>query len=186
MKRFDVLNHPVRLRVALLLYQEAMTTNQIHAALGDVPKPSLYRHLQRMLAEGVIKVADARMVHGIEERFYTTVKEELHLTPEDIERGINTDDFADFVRLLSMIHANEAATIIESMPQLDINALAIRDYDIYATQEEFAALRAALWRLLDAAEQQPPTPDRKLWRLQVIGYSPSDHSKRQHQGDNDL
>lgn len=171
-KRFDLLNHPVRLRIAHLLFGQAMTTTQIHAALGDVPKPSVYRHLQRMLEGGVLEVVETRSVNGIEERVYTTAKQELYLTDEDLERGVNTDDFAEFVRIFGAITFSEMASFIESQSQLDVESLAIRQYDIFATQEEFAALRAALWQVLDEAQKQPHTPDRKLWRLQVIGYAP--------------
>lgn len=182
-KRFDLLNHPVRLRIAYTLFGQAMTTNQLHAALGDVPKASLYRHLQRMLEGGVLEVVETRTVNGIEERIYTTAKQELYLTDEDLKRGVNNDDFAEFIRIFGAIAFNEIASVIESQPELDVKSFAIRQYDIFATEEEFAELRAAIWRLLDEAQQRPHTSERKAWRWQVVGFPPRLPNISENEGD---
>jgi DNA-binding transcriptional ArsR family regulator len=170
MKRFDLLNHPVRLRIAQLLYGRQLSTAQIHELLGNVPKPSLYRHLSRLLEGGVIEVVETRTVKGIEERIYTTVKDELNLTKEDQERGVDANDFADFVRVYGTLAADEMANVVAAEATLNVQNLAFRDYEFAATDEEFADLCAALWRLLDEAEQRPLTDNRRQRRLLVLSF----------------
>jgi DNA-binding transcriptional ArsR family regulator len=170
MKRFDLLNHPVRLRIAQLLYGRQLSTTQIHELLGDVPKPSLYRHLSRLLEGGVIEVVETRTVKGIEERIYTTVKDELNLTKEDQERGVDANDFADFVRVYGTLASDEMANVVAAEATLNVQNLAFRDYEFAATDEEFADLCAALWRLLDEAEQRPLTDNRRQRRLLVLSF----------------
>lgn len=136
-----------------------------------------------MLEGGVLEVVETRTVNGIEERTYTTAKQELYLTDEDLKRGVDTDDFAEFVRIFGAIAFSEMASVIESQPQLDVESLAIRQYDIFATQEEFAELQAAVWRLLDAAQQRPRTPERKAWRVQVVGFPPKLPDTSKTEGD---
>jgi len=169
MKRFDLLNHPVRLRIAQLLYGRQLSTNQIQKVLSDVPRPSLYRHLSRLLEGGLIEVVETHMVKGIEERFYTTVKSELNLTEED-QAGIDPNDFADFIRVYATLAADEMANFVASEPSLSIKSLAFRDYEFAASDEEFAALRAALWRLLDEAEKRTPEGDRKQRRMLILSF----------------
>jgi DNA-binding transcriptional ArsR family regulator len=160
----------VRLRIAQLLYGRHLSTTQIHELLGNVPKPSLYRHLSRLLEGGVIEVVETRMVKGIEERIYTTVKSELNVTKEDQERGIDANDFADFVRVYGTLAADEMANVISAEPLLNVKNIAFRDYEFAANDEEFAAMCAALWRLLDEAERRPLEGDRKPRRMLVLSF----------------
>lgn len=170
MRRFDLLNHPVRLRIAQLLYKRQLTTTQIAGILKDVPKASLYRHISKLIQGGVIEVVATHLVKGIEERTLTTVMSELHLSDEDLERGIDTDEFADFVRIYGTLAADDMAALVASSPHFDVNRLLFRDYEIAVTDEEFAALRSALWALLDEAEKRPLTAGRHPRRVLVLSY----------------
>ena len=69
MKLMDVLSNPVRLRVVqcLQINGEA-TTKQISDGLPDISAPTLYRHINQMLGEGVLKVAGERRIRGTVER----------------------------------------------------------------------------------------------------------------------
>ena len=122
----------------------------------------------------MIEVVETRTVKGIEERIYTTVKSELNLTKEDQERGVDSDDFADFVRIYGTLAADEMANVVASESPLNVKNLAFRDYEFAASDEEFAAMCAALWRLLDEAEQRPLEGDRKLRRMLILSF-PIDH-----------
>ncbi len=170
MRRFDLLNHPVRLRIAQLLYGRQMTTTQVADVLKDVPKASLYRHISRMLEGGALEVVETHLVRGIEERVLTTVKAELNLSDEDLERGIDTDEFADFVRVYGTLAADEMASFVAASPAFDVDELLFRDYDIAVTDAEFAALRSTFWRMLDEFESRPPGEGRKLRRVLVLSY----------------
>ncbi len=170
MKRFSLISHPVRLRIAQLLYGRQLTTTQIAAAMPDVPKASLYRHVQRLLEGEVITVVETHLVKGIEERVYTTVKSALHLTAEDRQAGIDVDEFADFIRIYGALAVDDMATYVASHPQLDVNVLAFRDYDFYATDEEFTALRDAIWRLLNEAQARSASHECTARRLLVLSF----------------
>lgn len=170
MRRFDLLNHPVRLRIVQLLYGRQLTTTQIARVLQDVPRPSLYRHISKLLQGGVIEVVATHLVKGIEERTLTAVKSELHLSDADLERGIDTDEFADFVRIYGTLAASDMAALVASSPRLDVDQILFRDYEIAITDEEFAELRRTLWALLDAAEKRPLTADRRLRRVLVLSH----------------
>lgn len=75
LKNFSVINHPVRMRIFQALHAEELTINQPAKRLADVPKPSLYRHINQMVEAGVIEVRRTRLVNGIEERFFAAVNE---------------------------------------------------------------------------------------------------------------
>ena len=170
MRRFDLLNHPTRLRIVLALYGRQLTTTQVAAILEDVPRASLYRHINRLLHGGVLQVVETHLVRGIEEKTLTATKSELHLSKEEVTKSINVDEFADFVRVYGTVVTNDLAAAIASDSHLDVNQLLFRDYDFMATDEEFAALQAKIVQLLDEAESLPPAPERKARRLFILSY----------------
>ena len=67
----DLLLHPVRLRIVqAFLGDRALTTTGLQAELSDVPAASLYRHVARLVAGGVLAVVAERRVRGALERTY--------------------------------------------------------------------------------------------------------------------
>jgi hypothetical protein len=67
----DLLLHPVRLRIVqAFLGDRALTTTALRAELPDVPAASLYRHVARLVAGGVLAVVAERRVRGAVERTY--------------------------------------------------------------------------------------------------------------------
>jgi hypothetical protein len=67
----DLLLHPVRLRIVQsFLGDRALTTTQLRSELPDVPAASLYRHVARLVAGGVLSVVAERRVRGAVERTY--------------------------------------------------------------------------------------------------------------------
>jgi Helix-turn-helix domain len=76
----DLLLHPVRLRIVqAFLGDRALTTAQLAAELDDVPAGSLYRHVARLTAAGVLQVVAERRVRGAVERTYTLRLHAAHI-----------------------------------------------------------------------------------------------------------
>jgi Helix-turn-helix domain len=65
----DLLLHPVRLRIVqAFLGDRALTTTALREELADIPPTSLYRHVARLVAAGVLMVVAERRVRGAVER----------------------------------------------------------------------------------------------------------------------
>jgi hypothetical protein len=83
----DLLLHPVRLRIVeAFLVDRALTTSQLRAELPDVPAGSLYRHVARLVAGGVLSVVAERRVRGALERTYVLRTSAARLSAQDIAR----------------------------------------------------------------------------------------------------
>jgi DNA-binding transcriptional ArsR family regulator len=83
--RAEVLLHPVRLRVVQTLAALGQATvADLAAALEDVPAPSLYRHIGKLKAAGLLEVVSKRRVRGTVEKTYALEAGGANLTGEDI------------------------------------------------------------------------------------------------------
>lgn len=68
--------NPVRLRIIqYLVSHETASTSQISDFLHDVPKPSLYRHIKRLIEADLIELAEERRVRGTVEKIYRLKKQ---------------------------------------------------------------------------------------------------------------
>jgi DNA-binding transcriptional ArsR family regulator len=78
LQNLSAINHPARTRIFQALNGVEPSINQLARALPDSPRPSLYRHVHKMLDAGVLQIALVRYliryVNGIEERFYSAVE----------------------------------------------------------------------------------------------------------------
>lgn len=167
-RNFDVINHPIRMRIFQSLHNVHLSINQLAELLPDVPRPSLYRHVRKLVDAGVICVAARRMVHGIEERFYTSV--EGLIDPEEVYQPDGLAKFAEHVRIYGSVVAQDLAQYVLARGAPDLANIAARDHVFYATEEEFVRLRETIYEMMRALEEQPPAPGRTQRRLFVMAH----------------
>ncbi|MCS6773471.1 MAG: helix-turn-helix domain-containing protein [Anaerolineae bacterium] len=165
---FEAANHPVRMRIFQLLYNGEWSIDQIAAALPHVPKPSIYRHVRRLVAAGLLRVASTQMVNGIQKRFYTSVYKLIE--DEQLERPGGIAALADHIRIYGSIVAQAVAEYLNREDREGLDRTIARDHFFYATDAELAELRDAIFKLLERAQRQPPAPDRRRWRIFVMGH----------------
>lgn len=79
---FEILLHPVRLRIVLAFGPEQLTTAQIAERLPDVAHATLYRHVSTLADAGVLEVVAERRVRGGIERTYALVAGAVNIGPD--------------------------------------------------------------------------------------------------------
>ncbi len=168
LKRLNLINHPIRMRICQALHRAKLSTAQLHAVLKDVPKPSLYRHLRLLLEGNVIVVAETHTVNGIEEKIYTTNDEAMQITETDVNTA-SVPQLAEFVCIYANVATNDLADYITTTTPPDFPNVIFHDHAFFATDEEFAELKRTLRQMLDALESRPPQAGRKR-RLMVLSH----------------
>jgi hypothetical protein len=168
-KRLNLINHPIRMRICQTLHRAKLSTAQLHDVLKDVPKPSLYRHLRLLLEGNVIMVAETRTVNGIEEKIYTTNDEAMQITETDVNTA-SVPQLAEFVCIYANAAANDLADYITTTTPPDFPNVIFHDHAFFATDEEFAELKRTLRQMLDALEARPLQKGRKRRRLMVLSH----------------
>ncbi|MBO4798485.1 MAG: helix-turn-helix domain-containing protein [Candidatus Methanomethylophilaceae archaeon] len=85
MRLSDILSNPVRLRIVqyLQIYGDA-TAKQISEGLGDIPVPTLYRHIGRLVDDGILSVKEERKIRGSTERLLAVNVERWSAETADI------------------------------------------------------------------------------------------------------
>ena len=94
LSKADLLLHPIRGRILMVLSRRQMSTRQIAQALPDVSQASVYRHVGILTEAGVLTVAREVPVRGLVERFYVFNEDKGYVRHEEIEEP----DLDDYLR----------------------------------------------------------------------------------------
>lgn len=170
LERAKIVLHPVRLRILQALAIGEDTTQGLTDRLGDVPRSSIYRHLRRLVAAGLVIVAETRRVRGAVERRYR-LGEGAHLSAEDVA-GVPAEKhlemFTTYVMTLVQDFAGYLGAVDE--PDFDRDRVGYSEVVVHVTDREFdriaERLRAATRRYLGRA----PSPGLRPRKLSVITF----------------
>ncbi|MGW6198938.1 ArsR/SmtB family transcription factor [Kribbella sp. NPDC055110] len=104
------LSDPTRIAILRLLMSggrsaPVMSAKELAAALGE-PQTKLYRHLKQLEAVGLIRVAETRLISGIQEQRYRTAQLGFTLSRELVANDASASEFADTLSaVLGEFHA---------------------------------------------------------------------------------
>jgi len=168
----DLILHPVRLRILQTLMGDELTTQEITERLGDVPQSSIYRHLKLLLAEGMIEIAAAHLINGIQEKTYG-LAQRPYLNAEEMA-GMTAAQhgqyFATYVLSLwqefqQYLTQKEASG---SPLNLEADRVGYTTAAFYATVEEFDQVAQALNQAIAPLLQNEPGTGRHRHKLAVV------------------
>jgi len=140
--------HPVRLRIVHALLDRELTARQLNAELGDIPQASLYRHVGRLLAAGVLRVTREERVRGGTQRTYTVVESAVTLGPRDFDTASLGDHqryFTAFVGAL-VTGFEQYLRTADAAPTRD--GVVYQQLPVWVTPGESRQLAAAITDLL--------------------------------------
>jgi Helix-turn-helix domain len=158
----DLLLHPVRLRIVQsFLGDRALTTTQLSAELCDVPAASLYRHVARLAAAGVLQVVAQRRVRGAVERTYVLRVAAARVGLDEVA-AMSADDY----RQMFMAYAAGLLADFDrylQRPQLDLlkDGVAFGIEGLWLDDAEFGELMQELYRVLQPRRANAPQPGRR-------------------------
>src|SRR5262249_50282609 len=101
----EAIIHPVRLRILLAFAGEPRTTEELVAALPDVPQASLYRHLNRLIEAEVLEVVGDAVPRRGNSRTYAPVAGAGSLSAADIAGASRDDHLRYFAAYLAALMA---------------------------------------------------------------------------------
>jgi hypothetical protein len=134
----DLLLHPVRLRIIkAFLGDRALTTSQLAAELDDVPAGSVYRHVARLVREGVLQVVAEQRVRGAVERTYTLRPAAAVMQPGELAAMTPADHTRAFTAFIAGVldHFDRYIAAAPAEPEREAG---YRMAAMWLTDDEFA------------------------------------------------
>ena len=158
----DLVLHPIRMRVIMALAGLEMTAQQLSETLGDVPPATLYRHLNRLAAAGILEVTAERRVRGTLEKAYTLTHQVTRVEPEEfasLSREDHLRYFTTFVASLLDDFSRYVKNVKTVNPIADM--VGYQKFPIELSDEEFAEVARGINAAIVPNLNNPPAPGRK-------------------------
>jgi DNA-binding transcriptional ArsR family regulator len=170
----DLLLHPVRLRILqAFLGDRALTTSQLSAELSDIPAASLYRHVARLDAAGVLQVVAERRVRGAIERTYVLRLAAARVNLEEIA-AMTIDDHRQMFRAFAAgLLADFDRYLARGNVDLVRDGVSFGIEGLWLDDAEFRDLAVDLYRVLQSRRVNGPRKGRRR-RLLASALMPGD------------
>lgn len=179
----DLVMHPVRMRIVMLLAGSAgMTPQQITERVRDVPLATLYRHINRLVKGRLLVVVEERPVRGTLEKVYAldTASGPQIASEQEALDAFNRLDKQDHLRyftsfLLSLLDDYSYYLSRRERGPLDAVAdgVGYHKLPLFLSDEEFSTFGAALNQAIAPFLGLPDAPGRRK-RLFTTVMMPSD------------
>ncbi|WP_310723084.1 helix-turn-helix domain-containing protein [Streptomyces sp. N2A] len=169
MDTLDLLLHPVRLRITYAMSGErTCTTAELCAALPDVPKTTVYRHVGLLAEGGVLEVVDEQRVRGAVERRYRLRRDRMVIGPEAGASMSLDDHRRGFAAAMAALLAEFNAYLDRPGTDPFADSVGYRQGTLWLSPDELADLISELRHSFASRAGNGPAPGRKPHLLSSI------------------
>lgn len=168
--KFDVIMHPVRMRILTILAGERQfTASQLALALPDVPQATLYRHIRALADNDIIIVVEERPVRGTVEKVYTLPQMNAQIGPEALQDLSKADHMRYFTAFTTTLLAQYERYLEQTAePNLVTDGVGYRTVPLYISDVELQNFSLQLNALLLPLLENKPGPGRKRRYLSTV------------------
>lgn len=157
-----IMSNPIRMQImqALQVCGEA-TTKQLSQALPQIPAPTLYRHVDYMLKEGILCIKEERRIRGSTERLLAINQELFRKAEEGDMTGIAYQFLMDIFFRFEKYSRQKTKDPAKDMLALRTRVLSLSDEDMLAFFME-------LGQMMDRYEEKGKSTQGRLRSISII------------------
>ncbi|MGN4125898.1 helix-turn-helix domain-containing protein [Lysinibacillus sphaericus] len=160
----EILMHPVRMKILQALMQnkeDGLSTLEMNKVIKDVPQATLYRHIQILTDESIIKVVKERKVRSVVEKFYALNEDAARLNHEDWqhlsqEQKLNYISYYQLVLLTQYQHYLSSiaeAELVEDTATFSLVDLTLSNEQFHLFQQDLNNLMTKYYKMGTLNEQ---------------------------------
>lgn len=173
-KLMDCITNPVKCKLLLEIHSQGkVTAKHLSDIYNDIPQATLYRHLKKMLSDGILQVVEETQVRGTVEKTYAlafNINKDMETVLAENSGELYMQYFMQYIMGFAKQFQQYCQTpninIKEDMTGFSLSPL-------YLSDEELTNLVTGISRLIGTVKNNEPRADRKLRTIGVI-ISPSE------------
>lgn len=172
----DCITNPVKCKLLLEIHsQGSATAKHLADTYPDIPQATLYRHLKKMLSDGILQVVEEMQVRGTVEKTYALA----HGISSKMEAVVEENSGELYMQYFMQYIFGFAKQFQEYCQSPDINIrkdmTGFSLSPLYLSDDELTSLITGISQLIKAAEGNEPNPERKLRTIGLI-VSPAENT----------
>jgi len=172
----DYLVNPVTNKILVELhFNKQATTKELAELCNDISQATLYRYLNRMLKDEMIKVVAENEIRGTIEKVYA-LNIDLVKTTEEIKSSNDGEKLMHIVNTgIINILAEFKEYIAKDNCDFKNDGVTFAVSSFYATDEEYLEMMKKMGGIINQISKNKSAPQRKLRSLNLIITPPRDH-----------
>ncbi|GAA3408273.1 helix-turn-helix domain-containing protein [Streptosporangium vulgare] len=177
MNTFELLGHPIRLRVVHAMRGgRTLTTSQLCARIPDVSKATVYRHVDLLAAGGILEVAEEQRVRGAVERRYRLRQDRATIDASTIESMSLDDHRRGFATAMATLLAEFNAYLDREHADPVADLVGYRQHATWLSRDELLEMIGELRAAIAPRLANRPAPGRARYLLSPILFPAEDAS----------
>lgn len=177
-KLMDCITNPVKCKLLLEIHSQGKTTAKHLADIyHDIPQATLYRHLKKMLSDGILQVVEETQVRGTVEKTYALA----FPISNSMETMLENNSGELYMQYFMQYIFGFAKQFQEYCQSPDINIkkdmTGFSLSPLYLSDEELTSLVTSISQIIDTVKDHKPKPGRKLRTIGLI-VSPAENTDK--------
>ncbi|MFE4373125.1 helix-turn-helix domain-containing protein [Streptomyces sp. NPDC056835] len=169
MDAFELLAHPVRLRVVhAMCGGRELTTAELCDRIRDVSKATVYRHVDLLAAGGVLEVALERRVRGAVERRYRLRRDRAGINTDTVNSLSLDDHRSAFAAALAVLAAEFTAYLDRDTADPIADLVGYRQHAVWLSPGELHGMIDGMREAIAPHLANEPSPDRTQYLISPI------------------
>ncbi|MFJ8884474.1 helix-turn-helix domain-containing protein [Streptomyces sp. NPDC102402] len=169
MDSFELLAHPVRLRVVHAMRGgRELTTADLCDRIRDVSKATVYRHVDLLAAGGVLEVALERRVRGAVERRYRLRRDRAGINTDTVNSLSLDDHRSAFAAALAVLTAEFTAYLDRDTADPVADLVGYRQHAVWLSPGELHGMIDGMREAIAPHMANEPSPERTQYLISPI------------------
>jgi DNA-binding transcriptional ArsR family regulator len=166
--KMKVILHPVRMKIIqALINGKEMTVQELSKWAEDIPQATLYRHLNKLLDAGFIRVVQENPVRGTIEKVYALKEPEVQ-SQEDFLKLSKQEHIELFLTFTTQLMHLYESYLSRDGVDLVKDGVSYTIANLHLSDQEFMELMQGVGTLIQSALANEPTPERKSRHIATI------------------
>ena len=177
-KLMDCITNPVKCKLLLEIHSQGKATaKHLADTYHDIPQATLYRHLKKMLSDGILQVVEETQVRGTVEKTYSLsydFNSNMKTMVEENSGELYMQYFMQYIfgfakQFQEYCHSPNI-NIKKDMTGFSLSPL-------YLSDDELTSLITSISQIISAVKNNEPNPERKLRTIGII-ISPAENTEK--------
>ena len=134
--KIEAILHPTRIQIIQLLAREPMTVQEMLEELPITAQASLYRHLNALKKNAIVRVAEEKQVRGTVEKRYALNEKETTLTREEAGSLTKEEHMRYFMTFFTIV-LQQVETYLEGEVDFEKDGFGYHQLDLKLTEKEY-------------------------------------------------
>lgn len=174
----ECITNPVKCKLLLEIHSKGKATaKQLADIYTDIPQATLYRHLKKMLSDGILQVVEETQVRGTVEKTYSLA----HNLISDIETIVEKNSGELYMQYFMQYFIGFAKQFQEYCHSPNINIkkdmTGFSLSPLYLSDDELTSLIKTISQIISAVKSNEPNSERKLRTIGII-VSPAENTDK--------